>query len=435
MRSVCEGFLRSFGHSVDCVSNAEAAVRQLGQLTYDLVVADYKLPGMDGLQLLQQIKERTPETEVIIMTAYADIESAAKAVRLDAFDYLPKPFELEEMQRAVSKLERIKSLTMENIQLRRQLKQEYGIDRIIGESEAMAKVREIVGRVSLETATVLIEGENGTGKELVGKAIHYNGPRASGPFVPVDCAAIPPDQFAAELFGHAREPRTGVNRHKAGLLKLAEGGTVFLDEVADVPAEMQVKLLRSLQERSIRPVGSVDEFRVDVRVIAATTRSLEDCVQAQQFSQELYYQLNVVNISVPPLRERVEDIRPLIAHFLKARSTGSRRIEGISEDALEAVMSYRWPGNVRELENLVERAVALGLSDRIEKEDLTTAVLRASSAPDAALIASEDKLKPLEEIEREAILRTLERTGGDKMLASQILGIDRSTLYRKLKRF
>jgi DNA-binding NtrC family response regulator len=339
------------------------------------------------------------------------------------------------MQQAVRKLERIKGLTVENIRLRRQLKKEYGVDRIIGQTEAMARARDLVVRVCRENATVLIEGENGTGKELVAKAIHYNGPRAAEPFVPIDCASIAPESFQAELFGQARETLAGPNQYKLGLLKLAEGGTVYLDEVADIPMEMQVKLLRCLQERSIRPVGSVTEIKVDVRIIAATSRPLEECVRKQEFSRDLFYQLNVVNISLPPLRERREDVQLLLDHFLQARSTGSRRVTEVSQDAMDAILKYHWPGNVRELENMVDRVLALGLSEQIEKEDLPPTLLKAAESPQAALIATDDDLKPLEDVEKEAILRTLARTGGDKMLASQILGIDRSTLYRKLKRF
>ncbi|MDP6114838.1 MAG: sigma-54 dependent transcriptional regulator [Planctomycetota bacterium] len=431
MRSVCEGFLRSFGHTVESAGNGESGLAQVEDSFYDLVVADYKLPGMDGLQVLQQVKDKSPSTEVIIMTAYADIESAVQAVRYDAFDYLPKPFELEEMQRAVRKLERIKRLTVENQLLRSQLKEDYSYDRIVGESDAIKRARQIVQRVSQEHATVLIEGENGTGKELVAKAIHYNSPRASKPFVPIDCAAIPPGQFEVELFG---QDRGGVGNYKEGLLKMAEGGTVFLDAIGELPIEMQVKLLRAFQENSVRPVGSVHDLKLDVRVIAASNTPLEESIQTGQFRQEFYYLLNIVNITLPSLRERRGDTELLVAHFLETKSSGNRRMVGISEDALEAISTYSWPGNVRELENLVERALALGMSDRIEKEDLPPSIFRSSRAAPFTSGSSED-LKPLEEIEKDAILRTLERTGGDKMLAAQILGIDRSTLYRKLKRF
>ncbi|MDP6505941.1 MAG: sigma-54 dependent transcriptional regulator, partial [Planctomycetota bacterium] len=399
---------------------------------YDLVVADYKLPGMDGLQVLQQVKDKSPSTEVIIMTAYADIESAVQAVRYDAFDYLPKPFELEEMQRAVRKLERIKRLTVENQLLRSQLKEDYSYDRIVGESDAIKRARQIVQRVSQEHATVLIEGENGTGKELVAKAIHYNSPRASKPFVPIDCAAIPPGQFEVELFG---QDRGGVGNYKEGLLKMAEGGTVFLDAIGELPIEMQVKLLRAFQENSVRPVGSVNDLKLDVRIIAASNTLLEESIQTGQFRQEFYYLLNIVNITLPSLRERRVDTELLVAHFLETKSSGNRRMVGISEDALEAISTYSWPGNVRELENLVERALALGMSDRIEKEDLPPSIFRSSRTAAPFTSGNSEDLKPLEEIEKDAILRTLERTGGDKMLAAQILGIDRSTLYRKLKRF
>ena len=431
MRSVCEGFLRSFGHTVESAGNGESGIAQVEESFFDLVVADYKLPGMDGLQVLQQVKDKSPNTEVIIMTAYADIESAVQAVRYDAFDYLPKPFELEEMQRAVRKLERIKKLTVENQLLRSQLKEDYSFERIVGDSDALKRVRQIVQRVSQDNATVLIEGENGTGKELVAKAIHYNSARASKPFVPIDCASIPPGQFEVELFGQER----GGGNYKEGLLKIADGGTVFLDEIGELPIEMQVKLLRAFQENSVRPVGSVHELKLDVRVIAASNTPLEECIQNGQFRQEFYYLLNVVNIALPALRERREDTQSLVAHFLKTKSTGNRRLEGISEDALESIDSYSWPGNVRELENLVERALALGMSDRIEKEDLPPSIFRASRPSDASTSETSEDLKQLEEIEKEAILKTLDRTGGDKMLAAHILGIDRSTLYRKLKRF
>lgn len=435
MRTVCEGFVRSFGHNAVCVDTAENALTRLGETKYDLVLADYKLPGMDGLHLLQRIKENYPSTEVIIMTAYADISSAVQAIRHDAFDYLPKPFELEEMQRAMRKLERIKSLTLENELLRKQLKKEYGISRIMGNTENIQNIRKLVERVSQESFTALIEGENGTGKELVGKVIHYNSPRASCPFVPIDCSAISPEQFEKELFGHERGGASGPDPSRAGLFKMADGGTVFLDEVIDLPLEVQAKLLRYLQERCIRPVGSVSEVKVDVRIIATTSQNLQENIKRGHFRKDLFYLLNVVSIQLTPLRDRQDDIRLLIDHFIKARSTGSRRLRGISRDAMNAVLNYRWPGNVRELENMVERALALGLTDRIEKEDLPPAVLKAAEDPAAHLVETDAEMKSLDDIEKEAILRTLDRTGGDKMLAAQVLKIDRSTLYRKLKRF
>ncbi|MBI2191099.1 MAG: sigma-54-dependent Fis family transcriptional regulator [Planctomycetes bacterium] len=437
MRAVCEGFVRSFGHQVECVEHAENALSKLKDAPFDLVLADYKLPGMDGLHLLQHIKEEYPATEVIIMTAYADISSAVQAIRYDAFDYLPKPFELEEMQRALRKLERIKNLTFENEMLRKQLKKEYSIHRIVGSHPDIEKVREIVARICQENFTVLIEGENGTGKELAAKVIHYNSPRASNPFVPIECSTIAPEHLEKELFGHERPAGSAAapGPPHPGLFKLAEGGTVFLDEVGQLPLEMQAKLLRYLQERTIRPVGGVSEAKVDVRIIAATTENLEESVRKDQFRQDLMYLLNVVNLRLPPLRERKDDIRLLIDHFIRMRSTGSRRIRGISRDAVNAVLNYQWPGNVRELENMVERALALGLTERIEKEDLPPAVLRAAENPAAHLIATDADLKSLDEMEKEVILRTLQRTGGDKMLAAQVLKIDRSTLYRKLKRF
>ena len=435
MRAVCEGFIRSFGHNVDCVDAAESALSHMKESSYDLVVADYKLPGMDGIQLLQRVKEDAPDTEVIIMTAFADMTSAVQAVRLHAFDYLPKPFELEDMQKAVRKLERIKSLTIENDLLRKQLKKDYGIDRIIGETEGIQQVKKIIERVSHENYTVLIEGESGTGKELVAKAIHYNSPRASKAFVPVDCTSISTTLFESELFGHERGAFTGATQPNIGLFRMADGGTIFLDEIAEVPLDIQVKLLRSLQERWIRPVGSVNEVKVDVRVIAASNRNLQDAAEKGEFRKDLFYRLNVVNIGLPPLRDRKDDLRLLIDHFIKFHGTGSRRLKGISRDAISAVMDYTWPGNVRELENLVERALALGLTDRIEKEDLPPAVLKANEDPAAHLLATDQNIQPLEEVERAAIMMTLEKTGGDKMLAAQVLGIDRSTLYRKLKRF
>jgi DNA-binding NtrC family response regulator len=435
MRSVCEGFLRSFGHGVDCTANAESALKQIRELPYDLVLADYRLPGMDGLQLLQRVKEERPETEVIIMTAYADVPSAVEALRHHAFDYLAKPFELEDIQSAVQKLERIKGLTLENRLLRRQLKRDYTFDRIVGDSPAVVEARRLIERASQEDFSVLIQGENGTGKELVAKVIHYNSSRAASPFVPVDCASIGPNLLEGELFGRDSGAAGGTTHYRSGLLKMADGGTVFLDDVAEVPVDVQAKLLRCLQEHCIRPVGGVNEVKVNIRVIAATDRDLPELIQRGQFRQDLYYRLNVVPIVLPPLRSRTEDIEPLIGHFIASRQTGNRPLHGISRDALEALTNYRWPGNIRELENLVERALALGMADQIEKEDLPPAVLKTSQSQAARVVAGDADLRPLEEIEKEAILRTLERTGGDKMLAAQILGIDRSTLYRKLKRF
>ena len=418
------------GHAVDTATSGKEALARLSDPT-DLMITDLRLKEMKGLELMHLVKQRHPGISVIIITGFGTIESAIEAMKQGAYDYIPKPFKMEELALVVQKALGESDLRREVARLRREIGKEYRFANIIGKSKSMQAVFDLIRRIADTASNILITGDSGTGKELVARAIHYNSPRKDRPFIPVNCAAIPENLLESELFGHVKGAFTDAKGDKTGLFEEASDGTLFLDEISDLPMSLQAKLLRVLQDKVIRRVGSTQHVKVDVRVIAASNLDLADEVQKHRFRDDLFYRLNVIQIHLPPLRERRDDILPLAHHFLKKyqQETG-KSVTGISESALSLLTRYSWPGNVRELENVIERAVILGRGSQIMPDDLPPTLTggRDFSTLEKAL----ERQLTLEELEREYTLRILEQTGGNKYRAAQILGIDRKTLYRKL---
>lgn len=430
-RELCSEVALETGLRVRTAATTELALEALEQAPVDIVVTDLKVPQMGGLELLRRIRAAFPHIVVVVLTQYGTIETAVEAMRAGAADYITKPFHVEELRNKLERLLRAVEMDHENRILREQLRSRPGFGGLVGISPRMQKVYKLIEKVSQHSYPVLVLGESGTGKELVARSIHFSGPRRSGPFVPVDCSALVPTLIESELFGYVKGAFTGALRSKVGLLEAADGGTLFLDEIADLPFDLQAKLLRALQEREIRPVGSNERVRINVRVIAATNRDLETAIRSGSFRQDLYFRLNVVQIKLPPLRERKSDIHLLVNHFLEKFSDPERPVRSISEDAMARLMAYDWPGNVRELENAIERALALGSGPVLQLADLPSNLHSSSSDR----LPPSDELLPLEELERRAIFRALRETGGDKLAAARLLGIGKTTLYRKLKQY
>jgi DNA-binding NtrC family response regulator len=411
---------------------AEAALELLEGTPPDIVVTDLKLPSLSGADLLRKIKELSTRTEVAIMTGHGSIESAVEAMRLGAYDYIEKPFRVERLRQLLRRMAEKVRLVTENQFLRERVDTETQLDGIVGTSANIQDVLRMVSRLKDTRTPVLITGESGTGKELVARAIHFRGPLAQMPFIAVDCGALVPTLMESELFGHEKGAFTGALKAKMGLFHAANGGSIFLDEIGELPLEMQAKLLRVLQEKEIRPVGSNDKVPVDVRVIAATNRDLEAAYRAGTFRKDLYFRLNVVAVHIPPLRERRSDIPQLVHCFLDRYAPGEN-IQ-VTPSAMNSFLQYDWPGNVRELENCIARAVALGDHRLIDVQDLPPAIGGARGSgmtPEAANLSG----TALADLERITILRVFEQAGGDKALAGKMLGISRATLYRRLKRY
>ncbi|MFQ5696070.1 MAG: sigma-54 dependent transcriptional regulator, partial [Terriglobia bacterium] len=368
------------------------------------------------------------------MTAYGSVETAVEAIKRGAYDYLTKPFHVDDLRSKLAHALDQLALQYENRLLREQVRSRPGIGELLGASQKMRHVFQLIGRVSRSRHPVLILGESGTGKELVARSIHYLGPLRDRPFVPVDCAGLVPTLIESELFGYVKGAFTGAQRSRQGLLEVAQGGTLFLDEIAELPVDLQAKLLRALQEKEIKPVGGTGRIPVDVRVVAATNRDLNQALLDGRFRADLYYRLNVVTIRVPSLRERKSDIPLLVNYFLERHAEADRPVKGVSEEAMTRLMQYDWPGNVRELENVVERSLALGAGPILHTADLPTnlqsPLLHAASAPFPS-----EGIMPLRELEKRAILNALRELNGDKMLAARLLGIGKTTLYRKLTEF
>jgi len=412
---------------------AEAALGLIETAAPDVVVTDLKLPSLSGTDLLRKIKDLSPRAEVAIMTGHGSIESAVEAMRLGAYDYIEKPFRVERLRQLLQRMAEKVRLVNENQFLRERVSADTQLDGIIGTSAKMQDVLRMLSRLKDTRTPVLITGESGTGKELVARAIHFRGPLAPMPFVAVDCGALVPTLMESELFGHEKGAFTGALKSKPGLFHAANGGTVFLDEIGELPLEMQAKLLRVLQEKEIRPVGSNDKIAVDVRVIAATNRDLEAAYRAGTFRKDLYFRLNVVSVHLPSLRERKSDIPQLVHSFLDRYAPGEN--VQITPAAMKSFLQYEWPGNVRELENCIARAIALGDHRTIDLVDLPPAIRGAQDGGSALDDASELSTTALADLERMTIVRVFEQAGGDKALAGRMLGISRATLYRKLKRY
>jgi DNA-binding NtrC family response regulator len=390
------------------------------------------MKGMQGLELLNQIKREYPEVNVVLMTAFGSVDTAVEAMKHGASDYLTKPVKKDELIRVVERVIREAALRREVDRLRREVRKEYSFHQILGKSKTIQAVFDLIRRVADSPTNVLITGESGTGKELVAKAIHYNSSRKEAPFVPVNCAAIPEQLLESELFGHMRGAFTDAKVDKRGLFEEAQKGTLFLDEISELPLMLQAKLLRAIQEKEIRRVGATKPIAVDVRIIAATNLNLADEVKNKRFREDLYYRLNVIELKLPPLRERREDIPLLVDAFLKkCAEMGGKPVKGISEAALAMLIDYAWPGNVRELENVIERAVTLSRGDKVSPDDLPPAV-QGARGDRRVLNEAAEKSLPLHEVEKEYIKKILEKTGGNKYQAAHVLGIDRKTLYRKL---
>jgi DNA-binding NtrC family response regulator len=432
MRELVRDVLAERGHHVTTAGGGREALQRLAEEDYAAVLTDLRMKEMQGIELLGEIRRLYPDTGVILMTAFGSIETAVEAMKHGASDYLVKPVKTDELVRVVERVLREAALRREIARLRREVHKEYSFHQILGKSKPMQEVFDLIRRVADSPTNVLITGESGTGKELVAKAIHYNSDRRHAPFVPVNCAAIPEALLESELFGHVKGAFTDAKTDKRGLFEEAHTGTLFLDEISELPILLQAKLLRAIQEREIRRVGATKPIAVDVRIIAATNLSLADEVKAKRFRDDLYYRLNVIEVRMPPLRERREDIPLLVDAFLKkcAEARG-KRVQGVSEAALALLVDYAWPGNVRELENVVERAVTLSRGDKIMPEDLPPAI-QGARGDRRILDEAAERTLPLEEVEKEYILRILEKTGGNKYQAAHILGIDRKTLYRKL---
>jgi DNA-binding NtrC family response regulator len=430
--TLLEEALTQWGYQVTSAGTGAEALNALRTQVFDAALTDVRMPDMSGLDLLREIKKRDESIEVVIMTGYPTISSAVEALKEGAYDYLSKPLILDELRHLMQRLMERRFLRGEVQTLRMRLGEELTVNELIGGSPGMARVKEIIGKVAVTDSPVLIEGESGTGKELVAAAIHRLSSRAKGPFIPVNCSAIPRDLLESEFFGHVRGAFSGAVADALGLFRGANEGTIFLDEIAELPPELQVKLLRVLQEMQVRPVGSTKAHPVDVRVIAATNRNLEQAMKSGSFRQDLFYRLNVIRVTLPPLRERREDIPALVNHFIRRFNKRFRRdVRGVTQDAVAALAAYDFPGNVRELENLIERAFAMGTRESLTLADLPSLSARPSIAP-----SIETKAVPtLAEVEKELILRALAVHNNDKEEAARALGISRRTIYRRLKEY
>jgi two-component system response regulator AtoC len=439
IRKLCLTVGSSLGFDCKEAESAEAALASLEADSPDIVLADLMMPNMTGLEFLPRVKQQLPRCEIAIMTGHASIETAVQAMKLGAYDYITKPFRVDELKLLLQRMKDKVSLVMENQFLRERVNAEMELNGIVGSSSKIQDVLRMVGRLKDTRTPVLIAGESGTGKELVARAIHYRGTFAKRPFVAVDCGSLVPTLIESELFGYERGAFTGALKSKDGLFQSAHGGTIFLDEIGELSMEMQAKLLRVLQEKEVRPVGSNTRVKVDVRVIAATNRDLESAYQEGKFRKDLYFRLNVVTLHLPPLRERKSDIASLVHFFLDKFAPG--KMINLSAAATRCMMQYDWPGNVRELENCIERAIALGDQETIDIGDLPPALSSFLQRQDFDEAESQSRMPAqavdtdLEELERTTIQRVFEQVHGDKALARKMLGISRATLYRKLKRY
>ena len=437
VRGMCQQVIDSLGFRAILAESGDEALDLLERHPVDIVLTDLKMPGMSGIELLDRLKARNPRVEVVIMTGYASVPSAVQAMKLGASDYIVKPFSSEEMKLLIERLATTLDLKDENRYLREKLRSRTSFGKLVGHSQAMQHAFRLIQRVAPTRSPILIMGESGTGKELVARSIHESGPWRDKPFVPVDCGALVPTLIESELFGHVRGAFTGAVRSKPGLLETADDGTLFLDEVAELPVELQTRLLRAIQEKEFRPIGSTRRIPFHSRIVAATNRNLQEAIQEGRFRKDLYFRLNVVSITLPPLRDRKGDIPLLVEQLLRDLSTGrlgdqKKMLWTISSEALDRLLAYHWPGNVRELENCLERAMTLGSGPLIQTSDLPTNIQVPSLG---GRDGSPESVIPLEEMERQAILRALAGSGGDKLRAARMLGIGKTTLYRKLKKY
>ncbi len=435
MCRLLETALGQKGFEISTRQSAAEAFEHLDAEDYDVVVTDLNMKGMTGLQLCERVVQNRPDVPVVVITAFGSLETAVAAIRAGAYDFITKPFEVEALELTLTRAVQHRVLREEVRRLRRVVSEKQ-LGELLGQSTAMRKVYDLISRVAESDATVLITGESGTGKEVVARALHQKSRRREGPFVAINCAAMPEALLESELFGHARGAFTDAKQSQQGLFVQASGGTLFLDEIGDMPLGLQPKLLRALEERKVRPVGAPAEVAFDVRVVAATNHDLESAVDEKRFREDLFYRINVIHITLPPLRARGNDILLLAQHFIETfASVSGKKVTGLSTAAAEKLLAYHWPGNVREVKNCIERAVALTQVEQIAVEDLPEKIRDYRQSH--VIVASDDAsdLVTMEEVERRYILRVLQAVAGNKTLAAQILGFDRKTLYRKLERY
>ncbi len=427
------------GHEVTGVESGRKAMRSLEREKFDILLTDLKMTEIDGMQLFESSRALHPEMKTIVMTAFSSVKDAVEAMKRGVYEYLTKPLNLDELFVILKKAEEEQRLRQENEELRDRLHQQYRYEGIIGKSPAMQQVFRTIAKVAQSQATILIRGESGTGKELVARAIHYNSPRAAAPLVEISCSAFPETLLESELFGYERGAFTGATARKLGRVELANGGTIFLDEIGDISASVQTKLLRLLQEKEISHLGSTESIHVDVRVITATNRDLEQAILNNQFREDLYYRLNVIPVFLPPLRERLEDVPLLIDHFIKQYSAANHKaVTGMSEEALQMCLNYHWPGNVRELENAIENSIVLGEGDTILPEHLPFTVsmrARPFAAANSFIASGQTYREKMEAAEKLVLEDAIRRAGGNKSEAAKRLGISLRTMRYKIHKY
>jgi len=438
IREFLDIMLRKEGYEVTCVEDGQKAIDTLKKKSFDLLISDLQMPNVTGIELLKHCRETYPDLLFMMITAFGTAESAVEAMKMGAYDYITKPFKIDEVRINIANALRSRNLEVENRVLRKELQKEYSFQNLVGNSEAMHKIFELIRKVSDSPTNVLVTGESGTGKEMVAKAIHYNSPLKDRPFVSVNCGAIPENLVESELFGHKKGSFTGAISDKDGLFEVADGGTLFLDEIGELPLSSQVRILRAIQEKTVRRVGGTEDIKVEVRIIAATNRDLEFMVQQGTFRQDLYYRLNVINIRTPALRERRDDIPLLASHFLQKYSERfNKAIQTISKEAMDLLRKYDFPGNVRELENIIERTVALESGATVLPESLPQFVNTPSGrkmvSSDGIEITDDgiDLQKVLDQLEKELLVKAIHQANGVKKRAAKLLGITfRSMRYR-----
>ncbi len=427
--------LEKEGYQVRCTDSSPKALQMYEQEPFDMVITDIRMPEMSGLDLLKKLKNLNPEVIVLMITAYASVDTAIKALRYGAYDYLNKPFKLDEIKLIMKKAFSQRRIVAEDKGVQKKLKERYQFSNIIGRSAPMKEIFKLIEKVSKTNTTVLIYGESGTGKELIAKAIHFNSFHSGKPFVSIDCGALPDELLESELFGHVKGSFTGAISTKEGLFQVASGGTLFLDEIGETSQAMQAKLLRALQEREVRPVGATKPVKVDVRVVAATNRNLEEEVRKGSFRKDLFYRISVISMHLPKLSRRKEDIVLLAEHFLKKYQMAGNPLKKINRECLDIFMEYEWPGNVRELENAVESAVALSEGNVITPSDIPDRIVHPESEG-TPIGGEEESLKGrVEQFEKELIAKTLEETGGNKAATAKVLKMTRRNLDYKIKRY
>ena len=433
LREICREAASALGYKTSSAESGEQALRVIEAQDVDIVLLDLRLPGFGGVELLRRIKATRPEIEVVVITAHGSVETAVEAMKAGAYDYMVKPFTLQQLRLLMERASAHLRLKAENRVLREKIKSKQGFGNIIGRAPEMDKLYRIIAKAAQSMHPVLILGESGTGKEMVARAIHFSGPYRDKPFIPVDCGSLVPTLIESELFGYVKGAFTGAMQAKEGLLAIADGGTVFLDEIGELPVDLQAKLLRALQEKEIRPVGSTKRVPINVRILAATNRNLEQAVAQGSFRRDLYFRLNVLSLRIPPLRERRQDIPILANAFLERAAQSSGRALEVSDDAMRALLAYDWPGNVRELENCLERCCAMSSGSVIHGLDLPSSI---TGAPQRLTeMAEQRRILPLQEIEKQTILSAISNLDGDKLMAAKLLGIGKTTLYRKLKEY